>query len=83
MEMPSWKWESPIYRTRLGMCMSMYTQTVGKIRGGGVHRHTPAHPVTHTCIHDTGAHAPSLRDHIMSSWRERVWTCESLESRTG
>lgn len=27
MEMPSWKWESLVYRTHLGICISMYTQT--------------------------------------------------------
>lgn len=51
MEMPSWKWESPIYRTRLGMCMSMYTQTVGKIRGGGgaqAHTCSPGHTYLYT-----------------------------------
>lgn len=34
MEMPSWKWESLVYRTHVGICMSMCTQTVGKIRWG-------------------------------------------------
>lgn len=57
MEMPSWKWESPIYRTRLGICMSMYTQTVGKIRGGGC---TGTHLLTRSQIpvYTTREHMP-------------------------